>query len=254
MTRRHLIRSLAKNDVRLILRDPLLGVLSFVALGLGLSSRFLLPAIDQSLAASQMMPSTTSDLRFSDTYPLWVAFIGLWQAALMPGTVFAFLLLDEKEDDTLTAMSVTPVPPGFYLAYRLAMPLLMAFCFSMLIIPLMGFAPVPWWQLIPLALGASLIAPWTTLLIAVFANDKVQGLAFTKFFGIAGLMIIVAWFVPPPWDNLFLVFPPYLVAKAHWMASSNSGAFWIPLFSSMLILGGGLLLVAKPLSSRLAHH
>lgn len=253
MARFHLVPSLARNDIRLILRDPLLGVLSCVALGLGFASRFLLPAIDQSLAASGMMPSATSELRFSDTYPLWTAFIGLWQAALMPGTVFAFLLLDEKEDDTLTAMRVSPVPPELYVAYRLAMPLLMAFCFSMLIIPLMGFAPVAWWQLVLLALGASLIAPWTTLLIAVFANDKVQGLAFTKFFGIAGLMIIVGWFVPPPFDSLFLAFPPFLIAKAYWMTSSG-GAFWIPLSSALLILGGGLLLVAKPLSNRLAFH
>ncbi len=246
-----LLLSLVKNDVRLILREPLLWLLSCIALGLGIACRFVLPAINESLAASGMMPNPTFDLRFSGTYPLWVAFIGLWQGALMPGTVFAFLLLDEKEDGTLTAMRVTPVPSSTYLSYRLAMPFFMAFCLSMLILPLMGLAEVALWQRLLLACGAAWVAPWTTLLIAAYANDKVQGLAFTKFFGIAGLLIIIGWLTPALYEPFFFLFPPFLIAKSYWMAAAGSSFFWIPLLSGTLILALGLGGFARVASRRL---
>lgn len=225
---------LLQNDLRLIARDSLL-VFMFVLVGiLGVACRVALPALDESLARGGILPSESTTMRFRDTFPLWMAFIGLWQAALLPGTAFAFLLLDEKEDHTLVAMRVTPVPLEDYLAYRCLVPAALAFVFQLVLIPAIGFAPIGWGQLALLAAASSLTAPLVTLLIAWLAHDKVQGFAFTKFTGVAGLLILVGWFASPTWQWALCLFPPFAIAKAYWMAAADQAWWWVP------ALGGGL--------------
>lgn len=245
MSGMQLVRTLGRNDVRLILRDKMLATMLFLVFGMGLIGRWALPALDASLAESGILPSESNPLRFSDTYPLFVAFIGLWEAALMPGTVFGFLLLDEKEDETLVAMRVVPVSLESFLRYRITLAAGLAFVFALVVPYLIGLVSIPLWQHIPIALGASLVAPATTLLLAALAHDKVQGLAYTKFAGVAGLTILIGWFVPLPWQWLCGLFPPYLVAKAWWMALAGESLWWLSLLAGV---AGELLLIQLLLS------
>lgn len=221
-----LVGKLLKNDARLILRNGLLLVLLVMVFVMAAGMRFALPALDLSLAAHGVLPNESASMRLSETYPLWVVFIGLWQAALMPGTVFGFLLLDEKEDQTLIVMRVSPVPIPLYVLYRVGLPYLLAVVCSLAVIPMMGIDVLPWGERIWLALCGGLVAPVTTMALATFAHDKVQGLALTKFTGIAGLVIIAAWFVEGPWQWAFGLFPPYLVSKAYWMALAGEPWWW----------------------------
>lgn len=240
MSMMNMVPSLLRNDARLIARNGLLMVMLSMVFVMAVGMRFALPAIDISLAANGVLPNADSPMRFAQTFPLWVVFIGLWQAALMPGTVFGFLLLDEKEDQTLTAMRVSPVPMPMYVTYRLALPYILAVIFSLAVVPIMGIDVLPWVQRVPLALSAALVAPLTTVSIATFAADKVQGLAFTKFTGIAGLLIIGGWFVGGSWQWAFGVFPPFLVAKAYWMALAGDSMWWLAALVGMLVQGVAL--------------
>ena len=42
----------------------------------------------------------------------------------MVGTVVGFLLLDQRDDQTMTALLVTPLSLGDYLRYRMTLPML----------------------------------------------------------------------------------------------------------------------------------
>lgn len=245
-----LIRRLGKSDVRLILRNRMLVLLLCVVVVVGVIARLGLPVIDAALADSGTMPSASTPMRFAATYPLWVAFIGLWQAALIPGTVFGFLLLDEKEDDTLTAMQVTPVPLSRYLGYRVALPWALAVVFGLALVPVLepllagsgAGEPPGFLARVVIVLGAALVAPITTLLLATFAANKVQGLAFTKFAGVAGLVILIGWFVPGPWQWMLGLFPPFLLAKAYWMALAGDGGWaWVAVLGLGIVLELGVL-------------
>lgn len=233
-----LLRRLVRNDARLIFRDPMVSLLLAVSVLAGVLARFALPAIDASLAEGGVMPSAEGGMRFSDTFPLWVAYFGLWNSGQLPGTAFAFLLLDEKEDQTLLAMRVTPLPFHRYLAWRLALPFVLAVVAALLVVPLIGLAPLPVAQLLPMALCGALTAPIVALTLAMFADNKVQGFAYTKFVGVAGLLVLVSWFVPLPWQWLGALFPPFLVCKACWMALAGDPRWWWPLpLSAALQLG-----------------
>ncbi|MFK7992016.1 MAG: hypothetical protein AB8I08_38720 [Sandaracinaceae bacterium] len=221
---------LGRNDLRLVLRDRMLLGLLVMVLLMGLGGRYALPAIDASLAANGLLPSESTDLRFRDTFPLFVAFLRVWQVALLPGTAFGFLLLDEKEDRTLTALQVTPLPLSRYLRYRVALPAGFAFVSALLLGPILGHAPVPWHAALALSAGAAVTAPIVTLLLASYADNKVQGLAYTKFGGVAGLSILVGFFVDVPWQWALGVFPPFLVCKAYWLAAAGESGWGLPLF------------------------
>lgn len=227
------LRTLLRNDVRLIARDKLLATLSVVVLLMGVGMRHALPAIDSALAEASVMPSEGSALRFSDTFPAFVVFVVLWQGANIPGIVFGFVLLGEKEDNTLEAMRVTPLSLPRYASYRVGVSAVLAFAIILYLSVSTGHSQVAVHRLLPLAAGASLAAPLSALAYASFADNKIQGLAYTKFGGLAGLVILIGYFVPSPWQWLLGVFPPFLVAKAYWMALDGQGAWWAPLLLSI---------------------
>ena len=51
----------------------------------------------------------------------------------------------------------------------------------------------------------------------------------TKFVGLAGWVILGAWFVDIPWQWLFGLFPPYWVTKAYWMVLDGNSWWWVAL-------------------------
>lgn len=225
---------LIRNDVRLILRNRLLLVLMAVVLGVAIGARFALPALDVTLAREGLMTGEGGELRFADTYSLWVVFIGFWQSALMPGTVFGFLLLDEKEDETLLAMRVSPISMKTYLRYRVGLPWLIAFFYCILTPQIIGLELLSFPWMIWFAACGAMVAPVTMMALATFAANKVQGLALTKFTGIAGLLIIGSFFTPGAWQWLFSVFPPFLICNAYWLALLPGSMVVMPLALSLL--------------------
>ena len=239
MTVTHLVQKLGRNDAKLIWRDSLLLVLLAFTVVIAASLHYLLPWLDGYLAANGTLPNAKYDTRLADHFPLIVGFFTLFQGGTISGAIFGFALLDEKENDTLTAMLVTPVPFRQYIGYRVALPTLLGVIIIAGMMWGIGLALVPWWQVLLLAAGGSLGAPIAALFYVTFAENKVQGFAMSKFISIAGWIILIAWFVDEPWQWLFGLFPPYWICKAHWMALGGDPFWW-----AALLLGVALHLAA----------
>jgi len=226
------LRHLLRNDARLVARDKMLVTMALFVVVIGVATRYALPALDASFAASGVMPRPGSSMRFSDTFPAFVVFLAVWQGANIPGIVCGFLMLDEKEDETLRAMRVTPLPFASYTGYRVALAGGAAFLCTVYLSLVIGLCGLPLGQLVVIAACAALTAPLAVLLYATYAANKIQGLAFTKFAGIAGLLILIGFFVPEPWQWALGLFPPFLTAKAYWMALAGESLWWGPLVVS----------------------
>ena len=56
--------------------------------------------------------------------------------------VLGFLLLDQRDDQTLTALQVTPLSLNGYLAYRISLPMLISLVTTLLMVPLAGLGQV----------------------------------------------------------------------------------------------------------------
>ncbi len=219
---------LGRNDVKIISRDTFLITMVGYLLAVMVVLRYLVPWLNDNLAAREGV-----DIVLANYYPLIVAFSAVFNGALLGGMIAGFLLLEERESGTVNAMLVTPVPVRTYLLYHIISPTIYGFgiVFAQLLI-LGNLAPLAIWKMAAIAVGSAFTGSITALFFATYAQNRVQGFALMKITGIAGFIIIGAWFVDPPLQYLFGLFPPYWVTKAYWLAIDGVG--WWP---ASLVLG-----------------
>ena len=147
-------------------------------------------------------------------------------AAGMAGMVIGFLLLDERDENTLTALLVTPLPIGAYLAYRITLPLILGFVVTCVTYPLVGLAPLSAVDLVVVAGLASFGGPGAALFLAVFAENKITGLALTKVFNAFSFIPVLAYFVHSNWQLLAGIVPGYWPMKVVWLAAAGEPYAW----------------------------
>ena len=104
----------------------------------------------------------------------------LMTASGIVGMVVGFLLLDERDAHTLTALRVTPLSMRRYLAYRVTVPLLLATASTLLGYSMIGITPLPFSALLAISVVGALSAPLLALVLATAAPNKVAGLAVVK--------------------------------------------------------------------------
>jgi fluoroquinolone transport system permease protein len=233
-----LARKLACLDLKLVWRDRFLLMMFLVVLYLAAVLRYGLPWLNTYLDVHGVLPSATVSMSLTDVYPMLIAFLVIFQGALIAGTIVGFMLLDEKEDGTLKVILVTPVPFRRYVWYRVATPMALSFVVVVAMAFLIDQAVIPLGQLLLIAAGAALTAPIGSLFYVILAENKVQGFALAKFVGIVGWLILLGWFVPEPWQWLFGLFPPFLISKAYWMAFEGRAWWWVALLAGVVLQAG----------------
>jgi fluoroquinolone transport system permease protein len=160
-------------------------------------------------------------------YPLVATAFLLLTSIIVAGGLAAFLVLDEVDAGTLTALRTTPVRLSTFFAYRAATVIAVT---AVYVIATLSFSGIVRGgltaTLVPIGLLSGLSAVVTLLLIVAMAGNKIQGLAAIRGLGmlIAGLPCL-PWFIDSPWNVAFGVLPPYWAAKAFWIAS-DGGSWW----------------------------
>lgn len=241
----HLARKLGRTDARLFRRDRLPLFMFVFIVYIAVVLRLLLPWANDYLVQNDLLPNEAIAASLSDFYPMIVAYMAIWTGALIIGTVVGFVMLDEKDHNTLQAMLVTPVPLRAYLLYRAGLPAILGFAVVIAMVLVIDQALVPLWQLMLIAAGAALSAPIATLFYVNFAANKVQGFAYGKFSGISGWIIMLGWFVPEPYQWLLGLFPPFWISKAYWMALEGRGWWWVALLAGVVLQLGVISWLAK---------
>jgi fluoroquinolone transport system permease protein len=202
-------RSLGAIDARNVVRDSMLRWIAVFTPAFGLFFRFAIPpvadAVDRQFGF-ELVPY----------YPLLMSFLPL-VAAGMIGTVVGFLLLDQRDDQTLTALLVTPLSLPGYLSFRLSGLMLLSVVFGALMTPLAGLSETTAGQVVVTAVTAAPLAPIYALFLGTFAANKVQGFALAKAIGVVMVPCIVSYFVTGPWQSAFGLVPHYWPLKVFWL-------------------------------------
>jgi fluoroquinolone transport system permease protein len=227
-----IFRALIYADSRLLWRDPLLGWILALPIGLALLLRPLIPRVQEALLAGVGFDLTPYHPLVMGGY--------LMTAPGMVGMVIGFLFLDERDARTLTALRTTPLSMRQYLAYRVAFPLLIGTASTLIGYPLTGLTPLALSSLLPLAIVAGFSAPILALVLAIAAPNKVAGFAVVKVMNAVNLLPVVAYFVPPPLQFIAGLFPTYWPMRALWSAAAGEA------YGAYLVIGAvvsGLALV-----------
>ncbi|NJP04678.1 MAG: hypothetical protein HC837_03125 [Chloroflexaceae bacterium] len=211
-----IMASLGHNDSKHIRRDSFLTWMIFYPLMTALVVRFLVPWIATVVA---------DYIDLAEYHALIVSYICVLVPPMLMGTVIGFLLIDERDQQTLPALLVTPMPLNIYLLYRVLIPMGLSVVLTAIAVPLTGLVVLPVGPLLLVALAMSLYAAIVALFFAGFADNKIQGFALMKIVGTIAMLPVAAYFVPAPWDSLIgLVFPPYWApAPSGWLRRASRG-------------------------------
>jgi fluoroquinolone transport system permease protein len=224
------LQALGPIDFQNIRRDPLLKWLILIPVGMALMARTILPAL--LLKASALV-----DFDLLPYYPPLMAYTLQILTPMLTGMVIGFLLLDERDDHTLSALQVTPLALNGYLAYRLISPSLASLLVSLAILPVSGLASLSLLELAGVALSAAPLAPLYTLFIAATASNKVQGFAISKISGILLMPTLIAYLIPAGWRIVFGLSPTYWPGMLLWGLLDGNPAAWINLPLSLVYQG-----------------
>ncbi len=206
------LKALGPIDARSIQRDSLLAWLVAMPILVGLLVRWATPPVTAWLAR---------DFGFDlvPYYTLLMSYFVVLQVPMIAGLVIGFLMIEERDDRTLTALFVTPLPVAGYLRYRVGWPLLLGAALTCVSFQIAGLVTLPWGWLLAIVALAALEAPLMSLFLFGFAADKVQAFAFVKGVGAVLLAPVAAWFAPEPWQYLAGLVPSYWPIKAFWLVS-----------------------------------
>ncbi len=233
----NIVNSLAPIDLRNIRRDNSLKWMIFIPILMALFLRWGVPPISDRLMEEY-------GFFLTPYYPVFIAYFFVINCPLVFAVLTGLLLLDEKDDNTLTALQVTPLSLNRYIAYRVAIPVLLTIMLMFIIFPIANivrFDPV---VILWTAIVAAPIAPMVALFIATYAQNKVQGFALLKLSGIVLLAPI-----PKPNDTPALSFKRSVLGETHSQPNPPPIFLKEPLFLSpvepdlaeALFLAGGVL-------------
>ncbi len=201
--------SLGAIDARNVARDAMLRWIAVFTPAFGLLFRFAVPPVGDAL-----------DRQFGfdlvPYYPLLMSFLPLI-ATGMTGTVVGFLLLDQRDDQTMSALLVTPLSLRDYLRYRLGGLMLLSAVFGAAMVALARLSETTTLQVVVTAVTAAPLAPIYALFLGTFAANKVQGFALAKAAGVVFVPCIASYFVTGPWQSAFGLVPHYWALKVFWL-------------------------------------
>lgn len=221
------LNALVISDIKNIARDFILVFCLLLPVFLVLVFRFMIPFI-----SGLVRP-------YFDLYPYFPFIFGiyLFVAPMMHGWVIGFLLLDERDENTLIAISITPLGKTGYLLYRIATLILVNCVFVMALAPLTGLMKVSILRLFPVAMLSSIEAPLFALMIASFARNKVEGLAFAKGLGLLMIPCFIGLTIPAPWHYFGGIFPTYWVTQSVLSMNGSAAGFLLNITGGVVVHG-----------------
>ena len=220
------VKALGPIDARSVGRDSLLRWMVALPIVVALASRLVLPVVLARLGDAIKVDLITY-------YPVVASGALLLISPIITGAVIGFLLLDQRDDGTLTALQVTPMPMSAYLAYRLAGPVLASLLLTPIAFAIAGLAGTGFAQLLAATVLAAPLAPITALSLASFAENKVQGFALMKGASLLLSAPLAAYFAPSAWQLAFGVLPTYWPARLYWAFQAGDPNWWFYLAAGL---------------------
>lgn len=203
-------------EVKKWIRDPMTGFMLVYPLIFGLMGRYLLPWLAE-----------TSDFSIDLYADLILAFLAL-MTPLLYGSVLAFSILDDRDDNIFISIKVTPLSLGQFLSFRLALVTILSFAATVFIILFSDIGELPLVNVISISFLSAISAPMSGLFINALSKNKIEGFAVMKGLGTILFLPVISLLFFDKKELFFAIAPGFWPAKA----------------ISVIIRGEGLLLMS----------
>ncbi|MGM0834601.1 MAG: hypothetical protein ACQEV7_00475 [Bacillota bacterium] len=195
------INQFAKTDFQLIRRDGILLVGILAPIILALFIQFLLPVLEKRLMENYSFSM--------ESYHVSILAMAFLTVPSMLGMMAGFLLLDDRDEGMLAYYAITPMRKSGYMKYRMGSTLVLTFLLFFAVHLLANLVELPLIAGVLLALLFALEAPIFALILANFANNKVEGLALNKVLSVSVTLPLLLFFLPVSFQWLLAILPPF---------------------------------------------
>lgn len=231
---RYTIR-LFKIGLKQILKDGMLLVLIPAPFLVGLFFKFGIPYINQWLTQ-----------QFSFSITPWYGLIDGMLICLTPmfvAMISAFLLLEERDEGVNAFYQITPAEGYSYLYARIGFPMLWAYLVTIVISAVFNISDLSVGVIFLSAIISNLTGIFLAMMVVSLANNRVEGLAFSKLMGISFLGLILIWFIPRSYFFLMAFLPSFWIGKLlmegadflSFMGGVLTCSVWIAIFTRRFI-------------------
>lgn len=227
--------ALAWKDARVVYRDRLLLLIAVMTLVLAAGMRLVV----------RFVPVTDIDLYLAPAAPLL--------APMMLGIVLGFGLIEEREQGTWLLLRVLPLSWRSWLAYLLGTSATLSFLLGLGAAWIYRPPAHALFAVVMIASGA-LTGPAMMLALGAFSRNKIEGTAVQKLMNSLGLVPLIAFFVPPPWQVMLGGWCPWywlyigLLRAYAEEPSSLSRILWPDVSAGLLIAAPAVLSVGAALA------
>ncbi|MCU0389967.1 MAG: hypothetical protein MUE81_02510 [Thermoflexibacter sp.] len=190
------IITLIISDLKNILRDKTL-------------LTFLTTPVTMVLFVRYFVPYIGAKYPVMEAYYPYIVMFGSVQAAIMFGFITAFMILEEKDENVLQVIRILPITPSFFLLYRLSFATFLSCVGAFAMIQSNGLISLPLGSALFLSFQLGMTAPFITLVVATFAKNKIEGMAFFKGVDLLLLLPMLSFLIPNALKYFFGVIPVF---------------------------------------------
>lgn len=218
------------NDLKIIFRDKTLMIMFFLPVILILVCRILVPFI------AAYIPGMNNHY--------WIILAGFCiLSGSTPAFLTAFLMLDEKDENLIPVLKVTPLPYSKLITYRISFLMVASLFFAIIFLLLNGLANYGILRIITTSILVSFVPAILLMLIIPFAKNKIEGVTLFKGVNSVLFIPIIAFFVAPEWKAVFGVIPFYWVYEV--LRTNNADKIITSFLIGLLVNGAFLYLLIQ---------
>lgn len=197
-----MLKAFVVSELKKWIRDPLLSFMLVYPLIIGLIGRYGLPVVENA-AGMSLTPYTD----------IILVVLSLLTPQIF-GALLGFSILDDRDDNILTVIQVTPLSVWGFLLFRIILVSFLSFAGTLFILWFVGWGDLAFRSMVTVSFLVTLGAPITGLLINATASNKIEGFVAMK--GVIGILLIfpvVGLFFSDAKELLFAVVPGFWPAK-----------------------------------------
>ncbi len=190
-----MLKTIIKSELRNITRDRMYLFFVLYPVILGVVGYFLIPYLKDIVQPGNILPEI-------------VAMLLILMTGYIFGALTAFTLLDDKDDNVLMSLKITPISVKLYVIIKLTVSFIFGFIATLVIIFTTNFLPnTSFWVILLIAIVGALQAPGVALIVNSISSNKVEGFIVMKLSALILTIPVVAFFVQS-WQEVFLIFAP----------------------------------------------
>lgn len=212
-----------KSELKKWSRDSMMGFMALYPFVFGLLGRYLFPWLENNSGFSTEV--------YGDLINVMLVLV----VPISFGALIAFSILEDRDDNILGSVKVSPLSLGEFISFRLILILILSFVTTVFVLWFSDIGGLALGYIFAIGILAALEAPMYGLLINCLSNNKIEGFAVMKGLSALILFPIIALFFIDKKELFFAFAPGFWYSKALSSIFRGEGVLYLSFYQYYFI-------------------